>query len=245
VGLDGPALRVSASSRAEQLFPLGRLSRVLSRADANWSTDALIACAERGITITFVGNDGRVRAFVFGRPGSSDTLSGRLLDLIERPDVDERFADWARAMDRRGRLRVAKRLDLHPTRFDLRRLDDVIAKAKVAAAPKTVVAYLERRFAAMVGALVSQKLTQAGIGADLLAGSLSRLCLVQTISETLMWDLQIPLLQTLKRVDDSDPRARIDDAVITQLFERRSRVLDSRAGDVISNLHRWAVELDT
>jgi hypothetical protein len=124
-------------------------------------------------------------------------------------------------------------------------LDDVIAKAKVAAAPKTVVAYLERRFAAMVGALVSQKLTQAGIGADLLAGSLSRLCLVQTISETLMWDLQIPLLQTLKRVDDSDPRARIDDAVITQLFERRSRVLDSRAGDVISNLHRWAVELDT
>jgi len=244
VGLDGPALRVAAPARAEQLFPLGRLSRVLSRVDASWSTDALIACAERGITVTFVGSDGRVRAFVFGRPGSSDTLSGRLLDFLDRPDAEERYLDWARAMERRGRLRLAQRLRLNPLRSDLRRLDGVLADAKARAARKAVVAYLERRLSAMLGALVSQALAEAGVGADLLAGSLSRLALVQTMTAALAWELQLPLLRALQRVDPAGERSYIDDADITRLFEQRAAALEHRARALISNLHRWLVELD-
>lgn len=244
VGLDGPALRISAPDRAEQLFPLRRLSRVLSRVDTNWSTEALIACAERGVPVAFVGSDGRVRAFVFGRPGSSDTFTGRLLDFLDRPDAVERYQDWAHAMERRGRLRLARRLGLDPLRSDLRKLDQVLAEAKARVARKSVVSYLERRLAAMLSTLVSEVLTESGVGADLLAGSLSRLTLVQSFTAALEWDLQLPMLRTLSRIDPGRKSRPINDADIARLFERRAPAIATRARELASNLHRWLVELD-
>lgn len=58
VELDGPALRVSVPEQAERLFPLVRLSRVYVQGGALWSTEALLACADRGISVLFADRYG-------------------------------------------------------------------------------------------------------------------------------------------------------------------------------------------
>ena len=48
VVLDDPALRIIVPDRADQLFPLSRISRVVCQGSAEWSMQALLACADAG-----------------------------------------------------------------------------------------------------------------------------------------------------------------------------------------------------
>ncbi|MEA3274002.1 MAG: CRISPR-associated endonuclease Cas1, partial [Pseudomonadota bacterium] len=66
VDLDGPALRVRREKRAEQLFPLQRISRVYSAERVDWASEALLACAGLGISVLFVDDEGEVVARLLG-----------------------------------------------------------------------------------------------------------------------------------------------------------------------------------
>ncbi len=66
VELDGPALKIVQIDKAERLYPLGRLSRIFVQRRVEWSTEALLACAERGIVIVFVDDDGGVMGRLLG-----------------------------------------------------------------------------------------------------------------------------------------------------------------------------------
>ena len=54
VALDGPALRVTQAESADRLFPLERLSRVVASGEVAWSTEALLACADHGVPVSFL-----------------------------------------------------------------------------------------------------------------------------------------------------------------------------------------------
>ena len=62
VVLDEPALRIVVPEKADQLFPLSRISRVVCKGVVEWSMSALLACADAGITLLFLENNGEVRA---------------------------------------------------------------------------------------------------------------------------------------------------------------------------------------
>lgn len=68
VTLDGPALRVSSEGSADRLFPLQRLSRIVVSGEVDWTTEALLACADQAIPISFLLRGGGLRARVLGRP---------------------------------------------------------------------------------------------------------------------------------------------------------------------------------
>ena len=71
--LEGPALRIRVSKQAERDVPLRRISRVVTNHRTQFTTDALLACADRGISVVFLSEDGEVRARI---------LSGKPLPLV-------------------------------------------------------------------------------------------------------------------------------------------------------------------
>jgi len=94
VGLDGPALRISQPDRAERLYPLRRIGRVHTNQRVDWEQDALLACAEAGIPVLFLDDDGRILARLLGRPGQRDELRGRLIEFLLRPEAAGMLRHW-------------------------------------------------------------------------------------------------------------------------------------------------------
>jgi len=86
VTLDGPALRVGQRGCADRRFPLRRVSRVVNSGRVSWDTRALLACADKGITICFLARDGGTRARWTGRTTERSGLAQRWNDFLDRPD---------------------------------------------------------------------------------------------------------------------------------------------------------------
>lgn len=63
VDLDGPALRIGQPGRAAVFYPLARLARVLSKGEVRWHCEALLACADGGVPVVFLGEEGGVRGY--------------------------------------------------------------------------------------------------------------------------------------------------------------------------------------
>ncbi len=82
VVLDQPALRVVVQNKADQLFPLSRISRVVCKGAVEWSMFALLACADAGINLLFLQQNGEVRARWLGRGNERQSLNQRLVDLL-------------------------------------------------------------------------------------------------------------------------------------------------------------------
>jgi Uncharacterized protein predicted to be involved in DNA repair len=75
VRLDRRALSVQREARAEQLFPLQRIARVHSSTLVQWSTEALLACAERGISVVFVHDDATSPPACYRAPAPATSCS--------------------------------------------------------------------------------------------------------------------------------------------------------------------------
>ena len=94
VGLDGPTLRVSQPDRAERLYPLRRIGRVHCNPHVDWEQEALLACAQAGIPVLFLDDDGLIRARLLGRPGQRDELRNRLVEFLLRPEAVGMLNHW-------------------------------------------------------------------------------------------------------------------------------------------------------
>jgi hypothetical protein len=98
---DGVALRVQRDQRARSLYPLRRLSRVISGCGVEWSTEALVACLHAGVPVVFRDGRGQTVGWCFGKRRRETTL-GELLRLgVGEADWDLRFGAWAAAVHRR------------------------------------------------------------------------------------------------------------------------------------------------
>jgi len=119
VALDGPALRVSVEARADSRVPLRLLSRVVSRADVDWSPAALSACMEAGVPMVFLRGNGTPLGYCLPALPRTVDLARRLDRLEQEPGGPAAFRTWAMAEERRAILALTG----HPparTGFDLR-----------------------------------------------------------------------------------------------------------------------------
>ncbi|HXH04219.1 MAG TPA: CRISPR-associated endonuclease Cas1 [Candidatus Competibacteraceae bacterium] len=241
VTLEEPALSVHAPGRAPRLYPLARVSRVIASGPVQWSTEALMACAERGITVSFLHTDGRVRAYLLGETTGRAALYQRLRDLLDRPDWPALYADWYRAMDSLGRRALLKRLGLDPLiALPAPRLLRQLAGLKACHANPRVLDFIERRLDGLCRALAVELLAAAGIGAERAATLDARLDLPGDLARLLGWDLHLPLLAWLER----QPAARpVADAALVALFESRIRRLRRIGRYLVQRLYVWLLDL--
>jgi hypothetical protein len=112
VVLDEPALRVVVPDKADQLFPLSRISHVVCSGVVEWSMSALLACADAGINLLFLHKNGEVRARWLGRNDERQSLTQRLVDLLARADGLQRYENWYLSMEKMAARSFARRMGL-------------------------------------------------------------------------------------------------------------------------------------
>jgi CRISPR/Cas system-associated endonuclease Cas1 len=99
VVFDDPALRVVVTDKADQLFPLSRVSRVVCSGVVDWSMSALLACADAGVNVLFLAKNGELRGRWLGQSQQRQLLAQRLVDLLARPDGLGRYENWYLAVE--------------------------------------------------------------------------------------------------------------------------------------------------
>ena len=241
VSLDGPALRVSRSGRAEQRFPLCRVSRVMVSGAVSWSTNALLACADAGIAVCFLTADGTPRARWIGRRTPRDDLAQRWQDFLDRPDWRELYIQWRIAASRRAVRICAWRMGWSPVK-DPRTMHRALIDFTRAAVAIRHLRTARRRLHGLAQARAYEAVTEAGLNPI----DFSTTPLVRDLVTAIQWGLRPELTKWLARlVRSENPRlgAGIDARTAAVFFEQHSGVVDFHLQDILSRLERYLAEI--
>lgn len=248
VQLDGPALRVAIPGQVDALFPLRRLSRIIVNSRTKLSTEVLLACAARGITLLLVEDGGTVCARVLGCPGERQELRQRLVDLLACPDWRDRYGDWQHAVGRQLRTELQRRLRA-PLDCGLGKGLDrwVHQQASWLAGPED--ATNSRNWLQQTAmSWMVQHLAQLGFAADSELAQDGCPDLATDLTLLLMLHLEPIRLGWLRRRWDWGRRQKQLLAPLTRhdmvgLWERHAQRLDEHGRALTQHLHRWLVEI--
>lgn len=246
VSLDGPALCVSREEQAPQLFPLQRLSRVVTATTIGWSSEALLACAERGISVVFMDESGAITARLVGRPGACDDLYQRLSDFLLLPQAEGMYGYWFRTYRRRAAHWAGLKIGIPvAVRDPVHGRDQIERLAKrFAGGPAAV--QTRQWMRALAFGWMQAHLQDLGIGAAQPLGQIGQPTLVRDLTEILGWYLEPARLGWLhsrqlaaKRKGEA-LRAPTQREVV-QLFESRAVRVAERGREITGTLHRWLI----
>jgi len=244
--LDGPALCVQREARAEQLFPLQRIARVHSGTRVSWSTEALLACAERGIGVLFISDEGQVEARLLGRPGERDELLVRFSDFMLLPQAGDMYAHWLAVM--RGRIAywAGARLQAPPGARDPRSCRAWIEHQATQYAGRRGAERTRQWLRSLAYQWMTGHLNDLGFGANTELGQAGEPSLARDLAELLMWYLEPPRIGWLRRRFDAarfrhEPLRLPRHVDAVRLFESRAARVSKRGRDLTSSLHRWLV----
>jgi len=248
VELDGAALRVSVPDQAERLFPLVRLSRVYVQGSADWATDALLACADRGVSVLFVDRNGEILARLLGRPGHRYELHQRYVDFLERPDASELYRLWLEAMERQAVLWLHNRLGEPEAARSGRDLRAWVDQAAGRLTDRAASIRVRQWLRALAFGWMQAHLQDLGFGRESEHGQDGVPTLAADLTGLLMWYLEPARLGWLNRRflvarhkgEVVRPPSRRETLSMFQSRETRTGV---RGRALTNRLHRWLVEL--
>ncbi|MEW6039536.1 MAG: CRISPR-associated endonuclease Cas1 [Pseudomonadota bacterium] len=243
VANDGAALRIIQPEHAPRWYPLGRLSRVVSARNVEWSTTALLLCAEAGVTVTFLGTDGGLAMRCIGRrPSPQDRFAQRLTEFLLHPDRDALYADWLNAVERSAIRSLIRRAGLSPapdlTGTELRRLFLNSAREMGGYdAYRTIGAQLRSLLASHVTQTLHDHgvdLSQcAALGFDPVAGWV----------RLLRWEFELPCAAWLEyRLQRNRIAEPPEPCEIVAWYEQRKERLDWLTRSITRRMHRWLIE---
>lgn len=244
--LDGPALCIQRGERAEQLFPLRRLSRIHCAEDTFWSTEALLACARRGITILFVADTGTVVARLLGRPGCHDFLSHRLIEFLLLPQAMGMYQHWLLTYERRVARWTGNRLEIAPSARDPVRCRASLQElaAHYAGAQQEIRTRQWLRGIAL--GWMQAHLQSLGLGAGSEVAQSGAPPLVRDLAGLLYWYLEPARIGWLKgrwlaAQHKGKEVAPPTHGEVVRLFEAHPTRVATHGREITSHLHRWLI----
>lgn len=244
--LDGPALSIQRGERAEQLFPLRRLSRIHCAEDTSWSTEALLACAKRGITILFVAETGTVVARLLGRPGSHDHLSHRLGEFLLLPQAMGLYEHWRQTYERRVAGWAGSRLGLAPSEREPVRCRAGLQELAAHYAGDAQEVRTRQWLRGIALGWMQAHLQELGLGATSELGQSGAPPLARDLTGLLYWYLEPARMGWLKRRWLAAQRQGAalrppTHAEVVRLFEAHPTRVVAHGLEITSNLHRWLI----
>jgi hypothetical protein len=249
VETEGPAaLRIENEDGRIDHIPLRRVSRVIASHRVQFTTGALLACAERGIVIVLHGPDERVAARLLGNAAQTAGLRQRLLDFADRPDWRERYEDWRLANRQRICATLARRLQAPPgVARNPRRLQGwLLEQGRLLAGPGAN--SLSRRLLRQQSlAWMQEALLEQGVGAENELWTAGRPDLALDLGALLALRLETARLGWLRaRAAGAARRGQPVAAptrrqIVARLESQRPR-LERLGADLINRLHRWLIE---
>ncbi|MDE0373743.1 MAG: CRISPR-associated endonuclease Cas1 [Rhodospirillales bacterium] len=201
VSLDGPALKVSQPGAADRRFPLRRVSRVIVSNRVTWSTRALLACADEGITVCFLSRDGTPRARWTGRPSPRSEFLQRWHDFVDRPDWRELFAQWRTAARRRAVRFCALRMGWSPRQPTRALVRTVLAPIRESAGHDRY-REMRRQIHGLARTRALADLSNLGLGAD----DDALAAVTPTLATSIQWGLHPELVRWLGASSRRDGR---------------------------------------
>jgi len=247
VTLDDNALVITVGEQAERWLPLARVSRIIANRHAHFSTQALLACAEQGITLLFLDHFGQPLARLMGRPGERQGLHQRLLDLMAHPDGADRYQDWLRANRRRVAASVLARIGLDANFRSHRDARLRLESTAAALGPPQVVVDSRRYLHGIANAWMLHHSSQLGLGADSEALQDGHPDLASDLGELLCWHsetLRIGFLLRRRLWEQRHGQAQrpLTRKQMLRLWQRNGNRMGRAGRDLSNRLHRWLVD---
>ena len=243
--LEGPSLTFHQPGQADHWLPLARVSRIALNQNVSIDTDAILACARRGITLLIHDQEQQLIARIVGQGRHRTGLRQRLLDLTERPDWRERYADWLHANRRRIAAIVASRLDA-PVALGR----DAGAIARWSRHTATVLvgeqaARLSRRvFQRHALAWMQQTLAERGIDAGSESWLVGDPDLARQLADLLALRLEPSRLDWLAAIARrGGVKGRLSQRAVVAKLEARRQPIGRLGRDIVNRLHTWLVEI--
>lgn len=233
VVLDEPALRVVVPDKADQLFPLSRISRVVCNGAVEWSMSALLACADAGINLLFLEKNGEVRARWLGQGGERQSLTQRLVDLLVRADGWQRYENWYLSMEKLAARSFARRMGFNEWReVSINELRHRLSRS---------LSDQGRHRANLLQGLLHSELLgwlpECGFSLDdeaLLSGDLD---LASDLSRILLWDLYPALLAA----EETDAASALADMAL--LYQQRADRIYLLFRSTVNKLHQFLLTI--
>jgi hypothetical protein len=234
VVLDEPALRVSLADKADQLFPISRVSRVVCKGVVEWSMSALLACADAGISVLFLEKNGALRARWLGRAGERQALTQRLIDLLVRADGPALYENWTLSMEKLAARSFARRIGL----IDWREVPVVSLRCQLSDSLGSEGRHCANLLQNLLHAELSLWLPEAGLVCDDEALLESDLDLVAFLSRLLLWDFYSLLLEG-EGMDHKEAPMR----AMAMLFQKRADRCYLLFRSTINKLHQFLLSV--
>lgn len=224
--LDGPALHVQCDGEARRLFPLGRLSRVIAGGPLQWSHEALAACLDHGISITFLSARGHACGYGLPAADLATRENQRIEEFLSREDWAVRYGDWRAAYERREILHAQQLL-----RLRLGDLRPEQARRQIEACMGgSAVQPIKSLMDGMLASRLAQQAARLGLASAVLANRRPGFHLLRDGAEVLGWRLYADLRTLL----DSAPALlrrgpdRHCREVVRAAYEKRAEREDRR-----------------
>lgn len=246
VDLDGPALRVTREETAEQLFPLQRISRVYSAPTTDWSLEALLACADMGIGVLFVADDGDILARVLGRPGERDELHTRLTEFLLLPQAMDMYYWWLDKAERRVSHWASVKLGVPRAQREPAQCREWINQEAVRFAGQTEAERSRQWLRSIAYSWMQAHLQDLGFGKNNELALSGEPALTRDLTHVFFWYLEPARLGWLKKRylaarRKNEPLRAVERRDVVRLFESRAVRASARGRDITSALHRWLV----
>jgi len=246
VGLDGGALRVSQPGRAERLFPLRRVARVHTNTRADWEQAALLACAEAGIPVVFLDDDGLVVARLLGRPGERDELRNRLVTFLLRPEAPGMLRHWMDASRGRAARWAAIKLGRRPGPARTAEIRQWINGRAEHLANPGIARQTRQWLRGLAYGWMEEHLADLGFARTTEVGQAGQPPLAADLTDILFWYLEPARLGWLERRHlaarrKGEPLRAPDYREAVQLFESRQVRCALRGREITGSLHRWLI----
>jgi hypothetical protein len=229
VVLDEPALRVCLAGKADQLFPISRVSKVVCKGVVEWSMSALLACADAGVSVLFLEKNGEVRARWLGHAGERQGLTQRLVDLWVRADGTALYENWRLSMEKLAARSFARRMGL----VDWREVPVASLRRQLFESLGSEGRHRANLLQSLLHAELLVWLPEAGFVCDDETLLDSDLDLGAFLSRLLLWDFYSPLLEAGETEREEPMRA------MAMLFQQRSDRCYLLFRSTINKLHQF------
>lgn len=229
VVLDEPALRVCLAGKADQLFPITRVSKVVCKGVVEWSMSALLACADAGVSVLFLEKNGEVRARWLGHAGDRQGLAQRLADLMVRADGPALYENWRLSMEKLAARSFARRIGL----LDWREVPVVSLRRLLFESLGSEGRHRANLLQSLLQAELLVWLPEAGFVCDDETQLDSDLDLGAFLSRLLLWDFYPTLLEAGETEREEPMRA------MAMLFQQRADRCYLLFRSTINKLHQF------
>ncbi len=232
VNLEGPALKVICRRQAEQYFPLGRISRIISYGPVAWSSAALLECLRWRVPITWLDREGRLIGMCFGAWLQDSGFNAALDDFFALAEGPQRLKDWFRSQGRKRLLALLEHYDLEWNDLRVQAVRELLAlELKRRNLPQSLP--LLRRLYLLTWAQVAEILAEFKIQPSICEPNHDWRGLTAYLTGLLEWEWWELALAGKLKVASLDPQA------VIACYEQHAPLIAKQARYWIGQLWRW------